>query len=167
MIEEANASSGSSGANAIASGELDTVRYPDNETNENNRSVEQSASNALPDDVSVEGKETGVVSPYDSVNSLVGEKNNIYSKSMTDYEPDSFADESLIISDVFEENNSEVDQNERMEESLVGATIRRDIADGLYVIVPKLNASRCVSIAGNSKSNGASVKLVAKNCGFA
>lgn len=70
---------------------------------------------------------------------------------MTDSEPDSIADESLTISDVFLENDLEIEQNERMEESLVGATIRRDIADGLYVIVPKLNASRCVSIAGYSK----------------
>ena len=53
------------------------------------------------------------------------------------------------------------------EEALVGATIRTDIEDGLYMVVPKLLNTRCMGIAGNSKAAGANVELIARNGGFA
>ena len=53
------------------------------------------------------------------------------------------------------------------EEALVGATIRTDIEDGLYMVVPKLLNTRCMGIAGNSKAAGANVQLIARNGGFA
>ena len=53
------------------------------------------------------------------------------------------------------------------EDALVGATIRTDIQDGLYMVVPKLLNTRCMGIAGNSKAAGANVELIARNGGFA
>ena len=53
------------------------------------------------------------------------------------------------------------------EEAQVGATIRTDIEDGLYMVVPKLLNTRCMGIAGNSKAAGANVQLIARNGGFA
>lgn len=51
-------------------------------------------------------------------------------------------------------------------ETVVGETIRRDIEEGLYVLVPKLSTSVCVGINNNSKGNGANVQLVKNNGGF-
>ena len=51
-------------------------------------------------------------------------------------------------------------------ETVVGETIRRDIEDGLYVLVPKLSTSVCVGINNNSKGSGANAQLVKNNGGF-
>ena len=51
-------------------------------------------------------------------------------------------------------------------EETVGVKIRRDIEDGLYILVPRLASNRCMGVAGNSRVDGANIELVNKNGGF-
>lgn len=167
--QEVNAASGSTETNVTVPVESETAEHPENEDSGNKSIGVQSASNAYFEDVSGVRRETSVDSCSDTFNSQAERNINEESKFAVDDEidSDSIADESLTIADVSESMDSEIESEKRMEETVVGASIRRDIADGLYVLVPKLNVSRCVSIAGNSKANGANVQLAAKNGGFA
>lgn len=103
--------------------------------------------------------ETGELSAQDDPESLQA------SSSANISSDESEQNESEVLEAI--ESNVDIVSDDHPEETVVGATICRDIEDGLYILIPKLNSARCVSIAGNSKSAGANVQLVARNGGFA